>query len=129
MTHLVKAAAAAALLACGATYAFAQSTPAPAAKSDVQKSQANDPQSGGVATTPKGTAGPASSDATSQASKDKSKMDDPRSGAVPDKSGAATGTGAGTGAPTPGTGPNPTGMSKEKQKSEANDPGEGGKKQ
>jgi hypothetical protein len=102
----------------GATIALAQTVPAPQATTPQEKSQANDPRSGGVATPDKGGAGPASSQGTSQASKDKSKMDDPRAGAVPDKGGAATGPATGSGGVSKST----------KNKSDGDDPQSGGMK-
>jgi hypothetical protein len=96
---IVKAAAAAALLACGATLAFAQTQPPPQTtpSDSPSKAQPGAPDQGpGKQVPPTGTGG------------------------------AAIGPPAAPATPAPGT--NPTGMTKEKQKSEQDDPLQGGKK-
>ena len=99
MSKILKAAAAAALLAGGATIALAQSattTPQDApAKSKVEPG------------------------APTQGADTK---------ATPSVGSRPIGPPADTAAPAPAANPNPTGMTKEKQKSEANDPQAGGKK-
>jgi hypothetical protein len=95
---IVKAAAAAALLACGATLAFAQTQPQPQTtpSDSPSKAQPGAPDQGPGKQAPTGTGG------------------------------AAIGPPAAPATPAPGT--NPTGISQEKQKSEQDDPLQGGKK-
>ena len=97
---IVKTVAAAALLACGATLALAQTQTAPPTKttpSDLpSKAEPGAPDQGPGKQAPSGTGG------------------------------AAIGPPANPAAPAPA--PNPTGMTQEKQKSEQEDPLQGGKK-
>ena len=97
---IVKAAAAAVLLACGSTLVFAQTTP---------------PQS-----TPSESPSKAQPGAPDQSSKA------PTSQPAEGTGSRAIGPPAAPAAPAPG--PNPTGMTKEKQKSDQEDPAMGGKK-
>jgi hypothetical protein len=97
---IIKAVAAAALLACGATFAFAQTQTAPPTK-----------------TTPSDSPSKAEPGAVDQG---------PGKQAPTGTGGAAIGPPANPA--TPATPPNPTGMSQEKQKSEQDDPLQGGKK-
>jgi hypothetical protein len=119
---IAKAAAAAVLLACGSTLAFAQTTPPQSTPSESpSKAQPGAPDQSSKAPTGPGGAMPV----PGAAAKGKAEAGAPTQSSQPDE-----GTGSRAIGPpaAPAAGPNPTGMTKEKQKSDQEDPAMGGKK-
>jgi hypothetical protein len=123
---IVKAAAAAVLLACGATLAFAQTTPPqPTPSESPSKAQPGAPDQSSKA--PTGTGG-AATPVPGAAAKGKAEAGAPTQSSQPAEGTGSRAIGPPADTATPAPGANPTGISKEKQKSDQEDPAMGGKK-
>jgi hypothetical protein len=122
---IVKAAAAAVLLACGSTLAFAQTTPPQSTPSESpSKAQPGAPDQSSKAPTGTGGATPV----PGAAAKGKAEAGAPTQSNQPAEGTGSRAIGPPTAPAAPAPGTNPTGMTEEKQKSDQGDPAMGGKK-